>query len=187
MTKSATNRIIFKNRLGFLKIDSRDYINSKFRAFERKKCGKRSAWELCQWIIYKVTILSDWTISVIFKVDIVWNKYSPGLLRIILENSRNDRAHTGGNLQQSNTRRKTRTSQSESHYATFEHSNSNNRSRIRTSRSTRREAEPRSYSHGVHPIEDNGLRIAPVEADPITELNSELAATTNNSRSVNSK
>ena len=33
----------------------------------------------------------------------------------------------------------------------------------------------------------NGLRIAPVEADPITELNSELAATTNNSRCANSK
>ena len=59
MTKSATNHIIFINRLGFLKIDSRTFISSKFRAFGRKKCEKRPAQGLCEWIIYKVTILSD--------------------------------------------------------------------------------------------------------------------------------
>ena len=71
---------------------------------------------ICEWIIYKVTILSDWTIFVIFKVDIVWNKYSPGLLRIILENSQNPRPLTGGNPQHYRTLSKeTRTSRRESH------------------------------------------------------------------------
>ena len=53
MTKSATNQNIFINKLGFLKIDSRTYISSKFRAFGgRKRRYKVCLGSLCEQIVY---------------------------------------------------------------------------------------------------------------------------------------
>ena len=184
MTKSATNQIIFINKLGFLKIDFRTYISSKSRAFRRKRCRKRSARDSVNELFIKVTILSDWTIFVVYLKSILFGINLQKDYCVYFSRTHKKRVLTlVGTCSTSNTRRKTRTSQSDSHFATFEHNGPRferppywndwaaeqsseqlhqtaRRERLPAAARpiARRRTEKLSCSHGAHPIEDNGHR-----------------------------